>query len=45
MRWPELNLVEATWIIPNDRTKNAEQHIVHLSPQAMSVIQSIAEAR
>jgi integrase len=38
MQWSELDLERATWVIPSRRTKNKKEHIVHLSPLALSVI-------
>ena len=40
MQWSELDLERATWTIPKERSKNGLAHIVHLSPQAMTIIQA-----
>jgi integrase len=37
MTWGEINGNE--WIIPGSRTKNGKTHIVHLSPQVMSILE------
>jgi integrase len=44
VRWNELDLEAATWTIPKERTKNKKQHVVHLSPQAIAVINELAKA-
>ena len=31
MKWDELDLAQRVWTIPKSRTKNAKEHIVHLS--------------
>jgi integrase len=36
--WDEIDLDGRTWNLPNQRTKNAKPHIVHLSDQAMAVL-------
>jgi integrase len=41
MRWEELNLAAGEWIIPKERTKNSKSHLVHLSPQAIKILQAI----
>lgn len=41
MRWDELDLEKATWTIPGERTKNGEEHLVHLSPQAVEVLATV----
>lgn len=38
MEWGELNRDEGIWTIPASRTKNKKTHIVHLTPQALAVI-------
>lgn len=42
IRWSELNLTNNTWTIPKERAKNGKEHLVHLSPQALAVIATIA---
>jgi integrase len=44
MRLDELNLKTATWLLPGERTKNAEGHSVPLSPQAIAIIEEAIEA-
>lgn len=41
MRWSELNLDEGTWILPSDRTKNAQKHIIYLSSFAIEIIRAL----
>jgi integrase len=38
MTWDELDLPRRIWTLPKTRTKNAKQHIVHLSDQSLSVL-------
>jgi integrase len=45
MRWSELNLKKAEWIIPAARAKNNKEHIVDLAPAAVSIIERIALAQ
>ena len=39
LRWEELDLAERTWTIPKARSKNGKAHIVHLSRQALVVLE------
>ncbi len=41
MRWEEVDLATATWIIPAGRTKNAREHLVPLPPQAVAILESV----
>ncbi|MFS8035542.1 tyrosine-type recombinase/integrase [Xanthobacter sp. AM11] len=41
MRWSEIDLANATWTIPGDRTKNGKAHVVPLSPGAVSLIEGL----
>jgi integrase len=41
MRWDELNLESALWVLPRERVKNNRQHEVPLSAQALAVIESV----
>jgi hypothetical protein len=41
MRWSEVDFEARTWTIPKSRTKSRRQHIVHLSPLAMAILQSL----
>lgn len=41
MRWSELDLEEATWTLPKERTKNGKMHTVHLSAQALAITQAL----
>lgn len=38
MRWAELDLERARWVIGKDRAKNGKAHIVHLSPQTLAIL-------
>jgi integrase len=40
MRWSELDLGKAEWIIPASRAKNRKEHVVDLSPAAIALIES-----
>jgi integrase len=37
--WEELDLAQRIWTIPKARTKNGKAHIVHLSRQALAVLE------
>ena len=41
MQWSELDLEQSLWIIPAERTKNQEEHVVPLSPEVMVVIEAL----
>jgi integrase len=36
--WQELDLARRVWTIPKSRTKNAKEHVVHLSDQSVTVL-------
>jgi integrase len=38
MTWAELDLARRIWTLPKSRTKNAKEHVVHLSEQSMGVL-------
>src|SRR5262245_58935582 len=38
MKWDELDLTQRVWTLPKSRTKNAKEHVVHLSEQSMAVL-------
>ncbi len=40
-KWEKFNLVERVWVIPANRCKNKQQHIVHLSQLAIDVLNSL----
>src|SRR5207237_10083172 len=44
MRWEELDLARRVWTLPKSRTKNAKEHVVHLSQQSLAVLKT-TEAR
>lgn len=44
MWWPEIDLGAAVWIIPKERTKNGKEHLVHLSPDALSILSFLKKA-
>jgi integrase len=41
MRWDELKLHEAIWIMPPERTKNKKEHKVMLAPQVVEILKSV----
>jgi integrase len=41
MRWSEVDLSNATWIIPAKRAKNATTHAVPLAPLALNILKSM----
>lgn len=41
MRRSEIDWSNATWTIPGERTKNGEQHIVHLPPLAIEILEGL----
>ncbi len=41
MAWSEINLEAETWTIPKERTKNGRQHLVHLSAEAVEIIEAV----
>ena len=43
-RWAEINMADAIWTIPAQRTKGAREHRVPLSPQALDVLRRAREA-
>ena len=38
MRWDELDVARRIWTLPKSRTKNAKEHVVHLSEQSINVL-------
>jgi len=38
LQWEELDLAQKIWTVPKSRTKNAKEHIVHLSEQSMVLL-------
>ncbi len=38
MTWKEIDLAQKIWTIPEERTKNGEEHIIHLSEQAFAIV-------
>ena len=41
MRWSEIDRNARTWIIPGERAKNGEKHMVPLSDAALAIIDSV----
>src|SRR5258705_8650551 len=41
MTWDELDLGQHIWTLPKSRTKNGKQHVVHLSAQALAVLNRV----
>src|SRR6516164_6427349 len=38
LQWEELDLAQRVWTLPRSRTKNAKEHVVHLSEQSLNVL-------
>lgn len=41
MRWSELDLVSKRWLLPSERTKNRQEHIIYLSELALKLINAL----
>jgi integrase len=41
VKWDELDLVKRVWTLPKSRTKNAKEHLVQLSEQAITVLKRV----
>ena len=41
MRWSEVDLARAEWVIPKQRSKNAAAHAVDLAPAAVSLLRAL----
>ncbi|MDP9087018.1 MAG: integrase family protein, partial [Pseudomonadota bacterium] len=41
MRWPEIDLAKAQWVIPAERTKNQREHLCPLSPLAVAILKAL----
>jgi integrase len=41
MKWDELDLARRIWTLPKSRTKNAKEHVVHLSEKSMTVLKRV----
>lgn len=41
MPWAELNLPQQVWTLHKSRTKNAKEHVVHLSDQSLAVLMRV----
>jgi integrase len=41
LKWDELDLAQRVWTLPKSRTKNAKEHVVHLSEQSMAVLKRV----
>jgi integrase len=41
MKWDELDIARRIWTLPKSRTKNAKEHVVHLSEQSMAVLKRV----
>jgi integrase len=39
--WPEFDIAKRLWTIPGRRTKNGREHIVHLSPLAIEILDNL----
>jgi integrase len=45
LTWDELDLAQRVWMLPKSRTKNAKEHVVHLSEQSMDVLRRVEKKR
>jgi integrase len=45
MDWNEIDLQAKTWTLPAERAKNAEAHVVSLSPLALSQLRAMVPKR
>ena len=45
MCWCEIDLKHRTWVLPSTKTKNAKQHVVHLSAPALAALNEMAATR
>ncbi|MCP5162084.1 MAG: tyrosine-type recombinase/integrase [Hahellaceae bacterium] len=41
MAWGELDLAKGIWVLPSERAKNREEHVIYLSPLALRIIESL----
>ena len=41
MRWSEVNLTRAEWVIPKGRSKNNQEHAVDLAPTAVAILRGL----
>src|SRR5947209_8067873 len=41
MTWDELDIGQRVWTPPGSRTKNGKKHVVHLSEQAIAVLNGV----
>jgi integrase len=41
MRWEEIDFAAKLWSLPKERTKNGQAHQVPLSPQALTILESL----
>lgn len=41
MRWEEIDLGKAVWVIPGARTKNKRDHLVPLAPAVVAILETI----
>ncbi len=45
MRWSEISPDVATWTLPGTRTKNGQEHVVHLSEPARAILSGLPRAQ
>lgn len=41
LRWPEIDMVAKRWLLPAERSKNGEENLVPLSPEAFDILRSL----
>jgi integrase len=45
VEWKEIDLDHGLWVIPGRKAKNGKEHIVHLSPQALEIVQELQRTK
>ena len=45
LRWSEISMERAQWVIPGARTKNGKAHVIHLSEAALEVLRTIPRVK
>jgi integrase len=43
LTWDEIDLAHRIWILPKSRTKNAKEHVVHLSEPSLAVLKGVGK--
>lgn len=45
IRWQELNLDKAEWLVPGSRTKNGREHLVHLTAPVLEILRAMPQRK